>query len=98
MKAISEERAFEMITQETKGRIFSAHIVKKDKSERMMNCKLNVERLKNGVGMSYNPYERNLVPVVDTNLDEYRMINVAAMKALQIAGITYIVEHKPEEV
>ena len=93
MKAITEQQAFEMITQKTKGRVFSAQIVKKDGSERPMNCKLSVKRLINGQGMSWNPRERNMIPVVDTNKDEYRMINLSTLKALQIDKQFYTISH-----
>ena len=95
MKMISEKEAFDRILTTTKGHIFSAHIVKDDKTERLMNCKLNVERLKKGGEMAYNPYERLLIPVVDTNLDAYRMIDVKRAKAIQIDGELFTIEHAP---
>lgn len=83
-----------MIKTETKGRVFSAHIVKKDGSERLMNCKLKVDRLIKGTGMSWNPAEQNMIPVVDINKDAYRMINVSTVRAIQIAGEFYTVSHE----
>ena len=86
MNVITKKEAFTKITQETKGRVFSAHFIKKDGSDRIMNCKLNVESLKKGGQMAYSPYERRLIPVVDTNLMEYRMINVETLVSLQMDG------------
>jgi len=52
------------------GQIFSAIFIKKDKSERLMNCRRGVKKdlTGNGPGHGYNPAEYGLMSVFELNV------------------------------
>ena len=60
----------------TNGRFFSVSFIKKDGSERKMTARLGVKKNIKGVGMKYDPLERNLIVVFDIHKKAYRMINL----------------------
>lgn len=90
MKVISKAEAAQKI-RETKGQIFSAFFIKKDGSERMMNCRLHVKKGVTGQGMAYNPADHGLINVFSMTDDGFRMINLKTLKSIQINKTTYIV-------
>jgi hypothetical protein len=56
-------------------KIFTVTFVKKDGTIRVMNARRGVKKGVKGVGMSYDPYSKNLIPVFDMQKDAFRMIN-----------------------
>lgn len=56
-------------------KIFTVTFVKKDGSIRVMNARRGVKKGVKGVGMSYNPTEKDLVVVFDMQKEAFRMIN-----------------------
>lgn len=66
----------------TKGKIFGVTFIKKDGSERRMTARLGVRKDIKGVGLSFNPDERNLIVVFDMRKRAYRMINLLTITSL----------------
>ena len=56
-------------------KIFTVTFTKKDGSIRVMNARRGVKKGVKGVGMSYNPTEKDLVVVFDMQKEAFRMIN-----------------------
>jgi hypothetical protein len=63
----------------TNGRFFSVSFVKKDGTTRRMTARLGVKKDIKGVGMKYDPLERNLIVVFDIHKKAYRMINLSTI-------------------
>lgn len=72
--------------QKAENTIFSVKFIKKDGSERKMNCRLNVKKGVKGVGMAYDPIEKGLLPVFDMEKGGFRMINLNTILELKIKG------------
>lgn len=66
----------------TKGKIFGVTFIKKDGSERQMTARLGVRKDIKGVGLAFNPDERNLIVVFDMRKRAYRMINLLTITSL----------------
>ena len=90
MKTINKVIATELINK-TKGRIFTVTYVKKDKSVRIMNCRLGVTKGVSGVGMAYNPATIGMKPVFDMQKKEWRMLNLLTITELKVNKETYSV-------
>lgn len=63
----------------TNGKFFSVSFVKKDGTERKMTARLGVKKDIKGVGLKFNPTERNLIVVFDIHKKAYRMINLSTI-------------------
>jgi hypothetical protein len=63
----------------TNGRFFSVSFIKKDGTERKMTARLGVKKDIKGVGLKFNPSERNLIVVFDIHKKAYRMINLSTI-------------------
>lgn len=74
------------------GVIFSATFIKKDGSLRRMNCRVGVRKYVKGVGMSYNPVERDLLPVYDLVNRGYRTVNLKTVKSVRLGRTEYVTE------
>ena len=85
---ISKATAKDMI-QKSKGKIFTTTYIKKDKSTRVMNCRLHVQKGVTGEGLKYNPDDYNLIPVYDMQGKGFRMVNMNTLVSLSIANETY---------
>ena len=70
--------------QKAENTFFHVEFIKKDGSLRKMNCRLNVKKGVKGTGMSYNPIEKGLIPVWDTDKKNFRMINMKTITSLKI--------------
>jgi len=66
------EQAYEQAGR--RGRIFSATFTKKDGTKRSGAFRLGVRKYVNGIGMSYNPSEKDLIVAFDMNKRGYRML------------------------
>jgi len=60
----------------TNGRFFSVSFIKKDGTTRKMTARLGVKKNIKGVGLKFNPSEKNLIVVFDVHKKAYRMINL----------------------
>ena len=85
---ISKVTAKDMI-QNSKGKIFTTTYIKKDKSKRVMNCRLHVQKGVTGEGLRYNPNDYNLIPVYDMQSRGFRMVNLDTLISLSIANEIY---------
>lgn len=71
------------------GKVFTVVFVKKDGSIRKMNARLGVKKGVKGVGMSFDPYSKNLLPVYDMQKKGFRMINADTLIRITHKGVTY---------
>lgn len=60
----------------TNGKFFSVSFIKKDGTTRKMTARLGVKKNLKGVGLKFNPSEKNLIVVFDVHKKAYRMINL----------------------
>lgn len=67
----------------TKGRIFGVTFIKKDGTVRNMTARLGVRKDIKGVGLSFNPDERNLIVVFDMHKRAYRMVNLSTILSIR---------------
>ena len=78
------------------GKIFTVEFIKKDGTLRKMNARLGVKKYVKGVGLAFNPTERNLLPVFDMQKEAYRMINASTIQKIKIGGKEIVLESSPE--
>ena len=71
------------------GRIFSATFIKKDGTLRVMNCRRGVSKGVTGVGLAFNPSEKQLLGVFDMHKDQHRFINLQTLQQIQAGGQVY---------
>ena len=88
MVKISREAAKNFI-KASEGRIFTARNIKKDGTERAMNCRLHVSKGVKGIGLKYNPEERNMLTVFDMKRKEFRTLNIETLYQLNISHEHY---------
>lgn len=71
-----------------KGRFFTVTFVKRggDKEVRRMVCRTGVKKGVKGVGMSFDPEARGLLPVWDAEKQQYRMVSLDGLVSAHIAG------------
>ena len=89
-KTITREYAERLIAS-TNGAFFSVSFVKADGTHRDMVCRLGVRKGVKGVGMSYDPKDRDLRPVFDVAKRDYRMIPLNTLYSLTVDGKTFAV-------
>lgn len=70
-------------------KIFTVTFVKKDGTVRVMNARRGVKKGVKGVGMSYDPYSKNLIPVYDMQKGAFRMINAETILEIKAEKETY---------
>jgi hypothetical protein len=73
-------------------KIFTITFVKKDGSVRVMNARRGVKKGVKGVGMSYNPTEKDLVVVFDMQKEAFRMVNAKTVLEIKADKEHYKVE------
>ena len=80
------------------GKVFTVEFVKRtDNTLRRMNCRRGVTKGVKGVGLAYDPAEKNLLGVYDMQAIEdgkdekgaFRMINLETLKTLKMNGKAY---------
>ena len=91
MKTINKETAKKHIYK-TNGKFFSAVFIKKNGDKRFIHCMTRSKKGVKGVGLSYNPDERNNVIVKDLKIHEFRTINIDTLVQLTTGGVKYNVE------
>lgn len=77
-----------IIEQTRSGEIFSATFIKKDGTLRKIKARCGVKKGTNGVGLSFDPLTKNLLPVFDMDKQAFRMINLNTLKEVKIKGKT----------
>ena len=73
-------------------KIFTITFIKKDGSVRVMNARRGVKKGVKGVGMSYNPTEKDLVVVFDMQKEAFRMVNAKTVLEIKADREYYKVE------
>ena len=96
MKTIDKDTAKKYIYA-TNGKYFSAVFIKKDGETRFIHCRIGVKKGVKGVGLSYNPDERNNIIVKDRQKDGWRTINVDTLESLKISGVEYTITKQQGE-
>ena len=91
MKTINKDTAKKHIYK-TNGKFFSAVFIKKNGDKRYIHCMTRSKKGVKGVGLSYNPDERNNVIVKDLKIHEFRTINIDTLVQLTTGGVKYNVE------
>ena len=89
----------ELIQKMNSGKIFTAQTIKKDGSTRIMTARTGVKKGNKGIGLSFNPIAKNLLPVVDMQLlkkvndinKAKRFINLSTLQWVQIEGQKYFI-------
>ncbi len=89
---ITRKRATEFLENETGGRIFSVYFQKKDQTMREMTCRRGVKKHLRGGELPYDPKSRQLLPVFDLTLRQYRSVNIASLVSFKVSGETFIVQ------
>ena len=97
---LRKENVRETIKGIKRGRIFSVTFVKKDGSTRIISTMNGTTKGVTGVGMSYEPSERGLLPMYDLNQAKktkdpkksWRMINVDTVKEIKVQGTCMIID------
>lgn len=69
----------------TNGQFFTAEFYKKDGTLRKMNCRVGVKKHLRG-GNSTTKGKENLITVFDTDVGEYRCINMNTIQSLKMFG------------
>ena len=82
--------AYNLISK-SQGKIFTCKYVKKDNTERVINCRLQVKKGITGKGLKYNPIERGLIPVYDMHKQGFRMLNLLTLKELTINNQKFVI-------
>lgn len=89
--------AKELLKEMNSGKIFTAQFIKKDGSTRIINARTGVKKGNKGIGLSFDPIAKNLLPVVDLQLlkkvedinKAKRFINLSTIIWVQISGVKY---------
>jgi hypothetical protein len=76
------------------GKVFSANFIKKDGTERTMNCRTGVVKHVKGKGRNFDPVTANLIPVFDMNKNGYRFISFDRLNWIKIEGETFNFNNK----
>lgn len=71
------------------GKIFSANFTKADGSERVMSCRVGVQKNLKGVGLKYDRRKAHNIIVWDMNANGYRTIKTDRLNWIQIEGDKY---------
>tara|TARA_R100001463_G_scaffold14048_2_gene37230 strand:+ start:3823 stop:4098 length:276 start_codon:yes stop_codon:yes gene_type:complete len=79
----------QILDKVSNGRVFSANFIKKDGTERTMNCRTGVVKHTIGKGLSFNPISAKLIPVFDMNKNGYRFISFDRLNWIKIGGKKY---------
>jgi hypothetical protein len=81
------------LIKDTKGAFFTVKFIKKDGTERVMNCRLGVKKYLHGGELPYDPVAKGLLPVWDPvaakTSDGYRIINTNTILSAKIGGKEY---------
>lgn len=92
MVVITKQEAHKLIEGLARsGKIFTVQFTKRSNGElRMMNCRGGVKKGVKGVGMSYNPRNKGLVPVYDMLLARKTANPHASYRQIPVEGVLLI--------
>ena len=89
MNKISLSKAWNVLFS-TEGRVFSVTFRKRTTGAfRKMNARLGVTKGVNGVGLSYHPMDKHLLPVYDLQKKAWRSIDLDTIIKIKADGETY---------
>jgi hypothetical protein len=84
------------LIKDTKGAFFTVKFIKKDGTERIMNCRLGVKKYLHGGELPYDPVAKGLIPVWDPiaakkqdKSEGYRSISTNTILSAKIGGKEY---------
>ncbi len=88
-----------LLNEMTSGKIFTAEFIKKDGSRRIINARTNVTKGNKGIGLSFNPISKGLLPVLDVTLSRKvddinkakRFLNLNSLIWVKVKGEKYFV-------
>ena len=89
VKASDLETAKEILKEMQSGKFFTCEFIKKDGSNRVINCRTGVQKYTKGKGMSFDPMAKSLLSVYDIQKKGYRFINLSTLIWVQISGVKY---------
>ena len=72
--------------QDTK-KTFTVTFIKKDGTERVMKARLDEKKHENT--LAYDPKEKALLSVFDTQINEYRMVNIKTIMSAKVDNEEY---------
>ena len=86
----SKKELIRTLIGSTGGTFFSVKFVKRTTGElRRMVCRTGVKRGVKGIGLSFDPKERDLVVVWDVLKRSFRMIPLEGVKELKVRKVLY---------
>jgi hypothetical protein len=77
------------IINRTNGKFFTVTFVKKDKTIRKMTARIGVRKGVKGVGLKFDPADKNLKTVWSCDAENFRMINLDTILSITFKGVTY---------
>ena len=89
--------AKEILKEMNSGKIFTAQFIKKDGTHRTITARTGVKKGNKGIGLSFDPIAKNLLPVLDMELSKKdddinkakRFINLSTVIWVQVDGVKY---------
>jgi len=89
--------AKEILKEMNSGKIFTAQFIKKDGTPRTITARTGVKKGNKGIGLSFDPIAKNLLPVLDMELSKKvddinkakRFINLSTVIWVQVDGVKY---------
>jgi len=90
MNTITHQQAIDLMKNSKT--FFTVTFIKRTNNEvRKMNCRVDVKKYENGVGMKYDPEQKNLLSVWErrtdsVGADNYRNINLNELIELRLGG------------
>jgi hypothetical protein len=83
--------SLQMVEGARSGRIFTVEFIKRTNGAlRRMTCRRGVRKGVKGVGMSYDPLSKGLLPVYDVEKQAFRMINLSDLVSLKMGRRTFV--------
>lgn len=90
-----KESALDII-KKSKGKFFTVEFVKRTTGEiRKMNCRTGVSKGVTGVGKLYEPEEKGLITVWDTQAKNFRSISLEGIITVTSQGVEWRYEYIP---
>ena len=87
---MSKKEQIRALVGSTGGTFFSVKFVKRTTGElREMVCRTGVKKGVKGVGLPFNPKEKDLLVVWDVRKRAFRMVSLEGVKELKIRGVTH---------
>jgi hypothetical protein len=86
-----------LIRELAEDKIFSIKFIKRSSGEeRLMVCRLDVNKDIKGEGHKFEPIERGLLSVYDMQKKAYRFVNLATASEIHVAGKVLVLTDKGE--